>query len=85
MNTLLRRIELGDFNQTNEAQVRTIIESQTPGSPATPAERQALTDLLLIINNWEKATGHRIKNPEARVNGTLKIEQKTSRPVLSNN
>jgi hypothetical protein len=65
MNTLLRRIELGDYNLPNEVNVRRIIESQSPtlNPPATPAELQALTDLLSIINNWEKATGHRIKNP----------------------
>ncbi|RZL03142.1 MAG: hypothetical protein EOO89_28520 [Pedobacter sp.] len=39
MNTLLRRIELGDYNI--EVEVRTIIESQTVGSPATPAQKQA--------------------------------------------
>jgi hypothetical protein len=65
MNTLLRRIELGDYNLPNELNVRRIIESQSPSliPLATPAEQQALTDLLSIINNWEKATGHRIKNP----------------------
>ena len=74
MNTLLRRIEFGDFNV--EAEMRTIIESQTPASTATAAQRQALNDLLLIINNWEKATGHRIKNPEANVRGTVTVAQK---------
>jgi hypothetical protein len=85
MNTLLRRIELGDYNV--EIPVRRIIESQTTtlAPPATPPEVQALTDILSIINNWEKATGHRIKNPEARLNGTLKIEQKTARSVLATN
>ncbi|MBD0375881.1 MAG: hypothetical protein ICV51_09660 [Flavisolibacter sp.] len=75
MNTLLRRIELGDYNQPNEAQVRRIIESQTPGSPATADERAALEDLLLIINNWEKATGHRIKNPETKLTGNIRVTQ----------
>lgn len=74
MNTLLRRMELGDFNPPNEAQVRRIIESQIPGSPASASERQSLTDLLLIINNWEKATGHKIKNPEARITGSVRLQ-----------
>jgi hypothetical protein len=75
MNTLLRRIELGDYNPVNEAQVRSIIESQIPGSVSPIQDRQALTDLLLIINNWEKATGHKIKNPEANITGTVRIQQ----------
>jgi hypothetical protein len=75
MNTLLRRIELGDYNPANEAQVRSIIESQIPGSASPIQDRQALTELLLIINNWEKATGHRIKNPEAaNISGTVRIQ-----------
>ena len=85
MNTLLRRIELGDYNE--QIPVRRIIESQTTtlAPPATPSEVQALTNILSIINNWEKATGHRIKNPEAKLNGTLKIEQMSVRPALANN
>jgi hypothetical protein len=27
-----------------------------------------------VINNWEKATGHKIKNPEANVTGTVKVQ-----------
>jgi hypothetical protein len=73
MNTLLRRIELGDYNV--ETEVRTIIESQTPASTATAAQKQALNDLLQIINNWEKATGHKIKNPDANITGTVKVQQ----------
>ncbi|MET0634659.1 MAG: hypothetical protein ABWZ25_01455 [Chitinophagaceae bacterium] len=74
MNTLLRRIELGDYNV--ETEVRTIIESQTPTSSADDAQKRALGDLLLIINNWEKATGHRIKNAEAAsITGSVRIHQ----------
>jgi len=82
MNTLLRRIEIGDYNV--EVEARTIIESQTPASTATPAQKQALIDLLLIINNWEKATGHRIKNPEATIKGTVRIQPQQSNGVGSN-
>ena len=78
MNTLLRRIEFGDYNV--ETDVRTIIESQTPGSPSTPAQKQALNDILLIINNWEKATGHRIKNPESSISASLRMKSPTSYP-----
>jgi hypothetical protein len=79
MNTLLRRIEFGDYNV--ETEVRTIIESQTPASTATPAQKQALNDLLLIINNWEKATGHKIKNPESNITGSVRIQQQGANGV----
>jgi len=84
MNTLLRRTELGDY--TDDVEVRAIIESQTPSSTSTPAQRQALNDLLQIINNWEKATGHRIKNPEANIRGTVSIAQQqrtNGKPVIA--
>lgn len=78
MNTLLRRIEFGDFNQPNQAQVISIIESQIPGSTSPPEDQAALKDLLLIINNWEKATGHRIKNPEANINAGVRVQRPMS-------
>jgi hypothetical protein len=74
MNTLLRRIEIGDYSQQNINQVRDIIESQVPGRPLVQTNVDALNDLLLVINNWEKATGHRIKNPEGNITGTVKIQ-----------
>ena len=86
MNTLLRRIELGDYSPNNEAAVTTIIKSQKDNLPQTDPSRQALNDLLLIINNWEKATGHKIKNPEANVSGTVKVQQngmKTTTAVMN--
>ena len=73
MNTLLRRIELGDYN--NETTVSTIITSQAATLPTTDPSRKALNDLLAIVNNWEKATGHRIKNPEANITGKVSIQQ----------
>lgn len=73
MNTLLRRIEFGDYNPENESQVSAIITSQAKGLTSADPNRQALADLLAIINNWEKATGHRIKNPEVRLNGQVQV------------
>ncbi len=81
MNTLLRRIELGDYNPDKEAQVSTIITSQANALPANNPDRMALADLLAIINNWEKATGHRIKNPEAIINGQVQINRQ---PISQN-
>jgi len=74
MNTLLRLIELGDYNPEQETHVQTIIEAEKNGLGPDNPDRMALSDLLLIINNWEKATGHRIKNPDtAGIAGTVKI------------
>ncbi len=87
MNIILRSVELGLFNDANF--LRRIIRSQATVNPIVPAataqETAILDNILLIINNWEKATGHMIKNPETKLNGTLKIEQKQMKPVLSSN
>ena len=88
MNTLLRRIEFGDYNQDHNAEVEEIINSHKNNLPDQDPRRQALNDLLLIINNWEKATGHRIKNPESQLAGTVKVQQNgssktTAAPVMN--
>jgi hypothetical protein len=80
MNTLLRLIELGEFNPEREAHVRSIIEAEKNNLPQNNPDRLELSDLLLIINNWEKATGHRIKNPEANVTGTVRIQPNGVKP-----
>ncbi len=82
MNTLLRRIELGDYNV--ETTVTNIIKSQLNNLPINSPERMALNDLLQIINNWEKATGHKIKNPEANIKGTVRIQPQKVNGVNSN-
>ena len=87
MNITLRSIELGLFNNANF--LSRVIRSQATISPitpvATPQEIEILNNMLLIINNWEKATGHRIKNPEAKLSGTLKLDQKSGKTILSTN
>ena len=72
-NAILRAIEAGAFEVPGWLQGS--IESQKPGSTASPEQSAALIDLLTIINNWEKTTGHRIKNPEANITGILKVQQ----------
>ena len=42
-------------------------------TPLKATQRKFMDDFLTVINNWEKATGHRIKNPEANIRGTVKI------------
>jgi len=75
--TVLRQVEYGTFESTNTVTnrlwIQEAIESQTGLITATPEEAAALVDLLTIINNWEKATGHRIKNPEAHITGVVNV------------
>ena len=61
-----------------------MLSSMKPPPAIPPAQVfiNFMEDFLRVINNWEKATGHRIKNPEARITGTLKVDQRTSKPVL---
>ena len=81
---LLRSVENKSYEDLNF--IRGVLTSQTPNPsiPSPPATLQGLiailNDLLTIINNWEKATGHRIKNPEANIMGTVRIQQ----PLLPN-
>lgn len=82
MAVILRSIELGSFD--NGVWVDQVIRSQSGLlSGITQEQIDTLTSLLLIINNWESATGHRIKNPEANITGTVRIAPPATRPVLA--
>jgi hypothetical protein len=61
MAGLLRSIEIGDF--TNQAWTDQIIHANVPNHlPApTPEQTVIINNILTIINNWEKITGHKIK------------------------
>ena len=89
---ILTTIEAGGILD-NAAVMQVILSSLNP-PPAIPPAQPFITymnDFLSIINNWEKATGHRIKNPETNIRGTVKIHQNGSsngtavktRPVLN--
>lgn len=71
--TNLRAIEQGLYN--NSPFVNKILTSLNPASPGTPQEQAAMNDLLTIINHWEDATGHRIKNPETMVNAAVRLQR----------
>jgi hypothetical protein len=61
--------------------VQNILSSLNP--PATPSLfANYMSDLLTVINNWERATGHRIKNPEAKINGVVKVSQNGAKPKM---
>jgi hypothetical protein len=70
---ILRIIEDGGILD-NAAAMGAIIQSLNPPVvPPLTANQNLMTDLLTVINYWEKATGHRIKNPEANIRGTVSI------------
>jgi hypothetical protein len=76
MNTLLRRIELGNYNDAEAVRRIIISNSNLVVTPViAPEEKDALNNLLLIINNWEKATGHAIKASAGNVTGIAKVQQ----------
>jgi hypothetical protein len=75
---ILREIEFGTFElSTVQIWIRVVIESQTTAGRliASDSQKLALIDLLTVINNWEKATGHRIKNPEATINAAVRVQR----------
>lgn len=76
MNIILRLIELGLFNTADfiERILRSLTTINVPNPVPTAQEKSIMNNLLLIINNWEKATGHRIKNPEANITGTVRVQ-----------
>lgn len=84
---VLRAIEFGTFELTSpDLWIQKAIESRSAfGSPvASDAQKQALTDLLNIINNWENATGHRIKNPEGGISGRVSLQNGNKPEVTLN-
>ncbi len=71
-STVLLAIEVGGLLD-DPAWVQTMLSSLNPAAPQS-IQRNYMNDLLTVINNWEKATGHRIKNPEGNITGTVKIQ-----------
>lgn len=70
--TLLRMIEHGDYNSAKTTNVTAIVMAQVPPF-GTATQVQTLNSILLIINNWERVTGHRIKTSETPVVGSVKV------------
>ena len=68
--------------------VENMLMSMAPvgGSIPPPSVHSYYMNLFLtVINNWEKATGHRIKNPEAAFNGTLRISPSAPKKMIASN
>jgi hypothetical protein len=59
----------------DSAWVGRMLSSLNPPVPSPLSiEGNFMNAFLTVINNWEKATGHKIKNPEANVTGTVKVQ-----------
>ena len=71
---LLRAIETGGVLD-NSGFVVLMLNSLRAAPPAgvTPTHVTYMRYFLSAINNWEKATGHKIKHPEANITGTVSV------------
>jgi hypothetical protein len=83
---IMTTLELGGFLD-DSATIQTILSALNPppATPPAPVFVNAMTDFLTIINNWEKATGHKIKSPEANIIGTVRVQSNgvKAKPALN--
>jgi hypothetical protein len=70
---VLSLIETGGVLDDETKMQATLVSLIPPAAPSIYSNY--MTDLLMVINNWERATGHRIKAPETRVTGVVKVSQ----------
>lgn len=68
---LLRLIENDSSVFHNPTDFTALIQSKGSGTTL----EQFLNDLILLISNWEKATGHKLKNRESNIRGTVSVSQ----------
>jgi hypothetical protein len=74
-SNVLTTIEIGGVLD-NPGVMPNILTSLIPPVAAnTTVNMNLMTDLLTIINNWERATGHRIKTAPANLTGTVQAQQ----------
>jgi hypothetical protein len=68
----------------DSAFVKDMLSSLDPAKSPSQAS-DFMNGFLTVINNWEKATNHRVKNPEASLSGTVRVEQKQQKaaPVMN--
>ncbi|HZI53293.1 MAG TPA: hypothetical protein VFD56_06315 [Chitinophagaceae bacterium] len=84
---ILSLLEIGTYLEST-GDVQTMLSSLDPGKTPT-INSDYMNNFLTVINNWEKATGHKIKNPEANVRGTVSVRSNGVRatsatPVTAN-
>lgn len=77
-NQIMILLEAGG-SLDNSGWVQTMLSSLNP--PVAPAifvptiQSDYMNNFLTLINNWEKTTGHRIKNPEVNVRTVVSMNQ----------
>ncbi|MBL0026967.1 MAG: hypothetical protein IPO98_19145 [Saprospiraceae bacterium] len=64
----LNAVETGSFLE-NTSWVDGMLKS------ISPTQEEYMNHFLTIINNWEKATGHIIKNQAANIKGSVIVQQ----------
>jgi hypothetical protein len=72
-SNILTLLEAGGYLDSN-VNVQTMLSSLNPATPIS-TDSDYMNAFLTVINNWEKATGHKIKNPEANITGTVRVQQ----------
>lgn len=70
---ILLSIETGDL-LNNASWLQDMLASLDPNNNPPTLHSEYMTLLLTVINNWEKATGHPIKNPQSNISGTVSIK-----------
>lgn len=75
---ILSLIEIGGVLDNDGIMQNILISLNPPYVPSVNGNY--MTDLLTVINNWERATGHRIKNPEAKISATVKLNNGVAKP-----
>jgi hypothetical protein len=81
---ILLLVEAGGYLDVN-LNIQTMLQSLNPGN-APSIHSDYMNAFLTVINNWEKATGHRIKNPESQINGNIRIQAPAAakpKPILN--
>lgn len=80
---ILNVVEIGTYLET-DVDVQRMLSSLNPGTTAS-IDSDYMRAFLIVINNWEKATGHKIKNPDANITGTVKVQQNgvKARPTMN--
>ena len=74
--TILRSIETGGVLDDSAFVVLMLNSLRTsPPTGVTATHVTYMRSFLGAINNWEKATGHKIKNTEANLKVTAKVQQ----------
>ena len=76
-SSVLTTIELGGVFD-DEVSAQELLRSLLSSGSSDFEIVALMTDLLTLINNWEKATGHRIKNPESNIRGVVSISSRST-------